>query len=420
LAALAALVMTLIASRLMRGPIILLPGLLLASLILVTSTDATHHWFSTIAILAALLVMMEGITFPRIAAVGALCGVAACYTQSNGAMATAAFVVYLVAHASRQNEMPSKVAWPKSLLLCGVAVAVFAAANLYFIQAAGLRMWLYCLVVYPLRYYSAQPNNNWRVLIEGFPPHPSLITWVVFSFVYVTVPMVYVVFFAGSRKLSKKEGAERLDLLLLVAITGVAMFLSVVLAPSVKRLVTVSPPAMILLAWLLNRPGKAVAGFKILLASAGFALAIAVPVHLQMRSLFYLDLPAGRAALFDPDLYVEYRWLLENTHPGEYFFGLPLFYSPFHMQNPAPVLDFWPSDYTRPWQVAALVDALESHQVSMLVLRRTNDFLWARGSPSDHLEPLRVYVSQNYRLAKTFPTRDEVWLRVDAPAPNQR
>ena len=43
LAALAALVMTLIASRLMRGPIILLPGLLLASLILVTSTDATHH-----------------------------------------------------------------------------------------------------------------------------------------------------------------------------------------------------------------------------------------------------------------------------------------------------------------------------------------------------------------------------------------
>jgi hypothetical protein len=59
LAALAALLMTLITSRLMRGAIIALPGLLLASFILLASTDATHHWFSTIAILAALLVMMD-------------------------------------------------------------------------------------------------------------------------------------------------------------------------------------------------------------------------------------------------------------------------------------------------------------------------------------------------------------------------
>jgi hypothetical protein len=416
LAAVAAFLMTLIASRLMRGAVILLPGVLLAGLILPASTDATHHWFSTIAILAALLVIMDGNTLPRIALAGALAGVAACFTQSKGAMAIAAFVVYLAAYAKRHDETPSSDGWRKSLILCGAAMGVFAAVNIYFVQAAGLRMWLYCLVVYPLRYYSSQPINNWRVLIDGFPPHPSLITWVVLFFVYVTVPLVYVVFFAGSRKLSKKEGVERWGLLLLVAITGVAMFLTVVSAPSLKRLGTVSPPAMILLAWLLNQPGKAVAGFKILLASVAFALAIAVPVHLQMRSQFHLDLPAGRAALFDPDLYVEYRWLLEHTHPGEYFFGLPLFYSAFHMQNPAPILDFHASDYTRPWQVAALVEALQRRQVPMLVLRRTHDFLWAEGSPSDHLEPLRVYVSQNYRLARTFQTGDEVWLRIQAPA----
>jgi hypothetical protein len=175
---------------------------------------------------------------------------------------------------------------------------------------------------------------------------------------------------------------------------------------------------MILFAWLLNRPGKAASHLKILFASAAFTLAIAMSVHLQIRPLFYLNFPAGRAALFDPDLYVEYRWLLANTHPGEYFFGLPLFYSPFHMRNPAPVLDFNASDYTRPWQVAALVEALRSHDVPMLVLRRTHDFLWAHGSSSDHLEPLRVYVSQNYRLTKTFQTGDEVWLRV--PAASQR
>jgi len=276
------------------------------------------------------------------------------------------------------------------------------------------------LIVYPLRYYPSPTINNWRVLIDGFPSHAGLITWAVFSFVYATVPLVYFVFLVGKRRLFKKDGGERRDKLQLVAMTGLAMFLAVASAPSLKRLATVSPPAMILLVWLLNRPGKAVAGFRVLLASTAVALAIAIPVHLQIRSPYYLNLPAGRAALFDPALYEEYHWLLENTYPGEYFFGLPPFYSAFHMLNPAPVADFHASDYTRPWQVAALIDALESRHVSLLVLRRTHDFLWAVGAPSDHLEPLRIYVSQNYRLTKTFPTGDEVWLRSGVAAADER
>jgi hypothetical protein len=420
LAALTALLMTLITSRLVRGAIIVLPGLLLASFILLASTDATHHWFSTIAILAALLVMMDGNTLPRVALAGALSGVAACFTQSKGAMAVTAFVVYLAAYANSRSEILPNGRWKKSLLLGGVAAGVFAAVNLYFIQAAGLRTWLYCLIVYPLRYYPSPTINNWRVLIDGFPSHAGLITWAVFSFVYATVPLVYFVFLIGKRRLLKEEGGERRDKLLLVAMTGLAMFLAVASSPSLKRLATVSPPAMILLAWLLNQPGKAVAGLRILLASTAVALAIAIPVHVQTRSPFYLNLPAGRAALFDPALYEEYRWLLGDTYPGEYFFGLTPFYTAFHMLNPAPVVDFHASDYTRPWQIAALIEALENHQVSMLVLRRTHDFLWAAGSPSDHLEPLRIYVSRNYRLTKTFLTGDEVWLRIRAPAASCR
>jgi hypothetical protein len=251
--------------------------------------------------------------------------------------------------------------------------------------------------------------------MHGFPSHAGATAWVVFPFVYATVPLVYIVFVAATRQRWKRDGGERWDKLQLVAIIGFAMFLAVASSPSLKRLATVSPPAMILLAWLLNQPGKVVTGLRILIGSAAVTLAIAIPVHLQTRSPSYLNLPAGRAALIDPALFAEYHWLLGNTHPGEYFFGLPPFYFAFHMQNPAPVVDFHASDYSRPWQVAALVDALESHQVSMLVLRRTHNFLWAEGSPSDHLEPLRVYVSQNYRLTKTFSTGDEVWLRIGAP-----
>jgi hypothetical protein len=287
---------------------------------------------------------------------------------------------------------------------------------MYFIQAAGLGTWFYCLIVYPLRYYSSPTINNWRVLIYGFPSHAGPIPWVIFPFVYATVPLVYFVFVAATRQRWKKDGGERWDQLLLLAITGFAIFLAVSSAPSIKRLATVSPPAMILLTWLLIQPGKVVAGLRILLGSTAVALAIAMPVHVQTRKLAYLHLPAGRAAFFDPDLYAEYRWFLENTRPDEYSFCLAPLYYAFHLRNPAAIEAFQPSDYTRPWQVTALVEALESRQVRMLVLRRTQDFLWAESSPSDHLEPLRAYVSRNYQLSKTFPTGDEVWLRVRAPA----
>jgi hypothetical protein len=172
---------------------------------------------------------------------------------------------------------------------------------------------------------------------------------------------------------------------------------------------------MILLAWMLQQPGKVVAGLRILLGSGAVALATMIPARVQMRSPAYLNLPAGKAAFFDPDLCAVYRWMLANTHPGEYFFGLPPLYSAFHLRNPAAIEGFHASDYTRPQQITALVEALDQHQVPMLVLRRSSEYLWVTGSPTDHLGPLRAYVSKNYRLTKTFPTGDEIWLRIEAP-----
>src|ERR1700744_228048 len=119
LAALAAFLLTLIASRCMKGPIIAWPGLLLAGLVLTICTDATHHWFSTVAILAALLVLMDGFSVRRVAVAGALCGIAACFTQSKGAAALAAFVVYLLFAAARTQAGDSGKRWQR----CSILVA---------------------------------------------------------------------------------------------------------------------------------------------------------------------------------------------------------------------------------------------------------------------------------------------------------
>lgn len=412
LAGITALLMTLIASRLMRGAIVALPALLLTGFMLMTSMEATHHWFSTIAILTATLMLLNGATLPRVAAAGAWCGIAACFTQSKGALAVVAFAAYLVWEGGRSGTRDNQ-RWQKCLLLCGMAAAVFAAVNTYYVWAAGMRQWLFCIVEFPLRYYGSVPINNWRVLLHDVRWHGGLTRWAAMPFIYATVPLVYVVFLAVGRRRTDGAAAESSGRLLLVAMAGIAMFLAIASSPSLKRLATVSPPAMILLAWLLDQPGRVVHGLKVVLAGAALTLAIAMPLHIQARWHGYLDLPSGRAALLDPELYEEYDWLLHNTQPGLYLFGLPPLNYAFHTLNPAAIEGYDTTDYTRPEQVAALVGALDRHRVPLLVIRQSRDLLRATGAPSDHLGPLRAYVADNYQLVKTFPIGDDVWQRIE-------
>ena len=419
LAALAAFLTTLIASHVLRGAAMALPGLFLAGFILPVSADATHHWFSTVAVLAALLVLLDGTTLPRVAAAGALCGVAACFTQTKGAMALAAFVLYLEVFCKEPGAAPAADRWRKILALGAAAAAVFLAVNAHYVLAAGFQRWLFCLIVFPLRYYPAPMLNNWRVVFFDFQAHWGPAAWACLLFVYATVPWVYAAFGAGWRKW-KKESGEQWSKLLLVALTGFAIFLSVASSPSAKRLGSLSLPAMILLAWFLQRAGKAAAASRILLAGAAAVLAVAGPVRTQIQRAPWLDLPGGRAAIAAPDLYTEYSWLLENTHPGEYSFGLPPLYSAFHLLNPAAIEGLAASEYTRPEQVTALVDALESHQVPLLILPHPEKYFWVNAVPGDSLGPLRDYVRRNYRLTKTFATGDEVWARINPTQSGRR
>jgi hypothetical protein len=276
-----------------------------------------------------------------------------------------------------------------------------------------LKQWLFCLVEFPLRYYASPPINNWRVLMFDFRWHTGLVRWVSFPLVYATVTLPYIAYFVAARRRSDTLTHDNSRNLRLIAIVGVAMLLAVVPSPSVKRLATVSPPAIILVAWLLDRRGKAARRFTVLLASAALTLALAVPLHIQSRWHASLSLPAGRSAFLDPALYEEYQWLLRNTHPGQYFFGLPPLYYAFHLRNPAAIEGYDASEYSRPQQVIALVEAFDKHPVPLLVIRQSSELLRRRNSPTDHLEPFRAYLTSNYQLTNSFATGDDVWQRID-------
>jgi hypothetical protein len=412
LAAATVVVMTLAARRLMSGANLALPGLFFTGFILLESLDATHHWFSTLTAIVAMLVLLDGITLSRVAAVGALCGITASFTQTKGATVVAGFVAYLIWKMHRQ-VMPAGECWRKCLLLCGMAAAVFSAGNAYFVRAAGLREWFFCVVVYPLRYYSSPVINNWRILGHEFWWSQGVSRWIAFPFVYATVPFLYIIFVLVMLRRSRDEPGKPWDLLFLVALTGFAMFLAVASSPSIKRLSSVSPPAMILLAWLVSMPGKTTNRLKTALGALAVAAAIAAPVLAQTQWHATLDFPGGRTAFRDPGQAEEYRWALKHTHPGQFFFGMSPLYIPLRLQNPAAIVGFDPSDYTRPEQVLALIHAIESHFVPMMILPSSRKYPLLTGAPSDHLRPFWEYLRRNYRRTRTFKDGDEVWERID-------
>ena len=94
MAAMITLWVTWCARRLVYGDLALLPGLLVTGFVLSGSFDATHHWFSTLFVMAAVAVLFDGASSRRVLAAGTLCGIAASFTQSKGAGAVLALLIY--------------------------------------------------------------------------------------------------------------------------------------------------------------------------------------------------------------------------------------------------------------------------------------------------------------------------------------
>ena len=141
-------------------------------------------------------------------------------------------------------------------------------------------------------------------------------------------------------------------------------------------------------------------------------MAFGTAVRTQTRWHAYLNLPVGRTAFDDSGRHEEYGYVLGRTHPGQLLFGTPPVLFAFGLQNPAPIDVFVPAEYTRPEQVDATIQALERYRVPMLMLNRQMYEQFVAVSASDHLDPLRAYLLQNYRLTMRFQTDDELWERL--------
>ena len=414
LASIAVLLMTLAARKVLRDNFIALPAALTSGFVLFGGLDASHHWFSGLIALIAMLILFEGSQDWRVALAGALCGVVASFTQSKGATVTAGFLVYLLWQSLHEKQKISLL-WRRAILLCGAALIVFLAINGPYIAALGIKEWIKWVVIFPLRYYPTLPAQTWRSPLDDFRYQTGFIRWICIPFVYLTIPLVYLAFLRVMHRRRRSEPDEPWNQLLLLAITGLALFLTVAPCLSVMRVSCASLPGMVLLGWFLNRwgrKGRIAAGA---LAALSLAIAVYLPLRNQTMHWHYLDLPAGRTAILDPNRYELYRWMAENTHPGQMYFGMGPLALPLWLQTPAPISAPIPYEYDRPEHIAASIAAIEKNRVPLLLLKPYRYLAGTWGYTDEHLRPFQAYVDQHYRYVKTFPAGFEVWERRDSP-----
>ena len=197
---------------------------------------------------------------------------------------------------------------------------------------------------------------------------------------------------------------------MLVNIFGLSMLLTVASAATLSRLYTVALPALILLVWFLDSPLRLERFLLRGLWVGVIVLAVIKPLVTQMRWRGELDLPTGRTAFFNPALYDKANWMLGRTRPSDYFFGDQLLNFALKLQNPGRVAFITPTDYTRPEEVADLMQGLEQHQVRFVSWYQGLDDVPV-GPDADHLGPLRQYLKEHYFLANTFSDGNEMWER---------
>jgi hypothetical protein len=135
-----------ISRKLMRPSLALLPS----AIFLVSARgflcDATHHWYSVLAAMAGIAVLLEKRTLGRIAVAGMLCGLSASFTQTRGLTATVGFALFLLWESRQRGEGWGRLLKNEIWLLAG-CFSAFLAVNSYFILEAGPERYFWCTVV---------------------------------------------------------------------------------------------------------------------------------------------------------------------------------------------------------------------------------------------------------------------------------
>lgn len=412
--------MVVISRNVIPGKAAYLPAALFLVIPFRSQLDPAHHWFSTLAMMAALALVVEKITVLRFAGAGALCGLAMCFTQSTGLPGVLALALYLLWLAKTHRQ--SWLDFRKSQLFLwssfSVVVVVF---NAYFVFEAGLRTFLNDTVVFGLRYWSSEKWNRMSVYMTDMPTfHPwyKFPALAIYLSVYLLTPLIYILFLVRYRQQKANRPSEQWDRLVLIAIVGTMLFLGVAAAPGWLRLCVVAPFGLILFVWFLITPGRSPSLRTTIAWMIVVVIALGECGERQMGWRRQVRVPIGRVIVFNRIEYKQIRYLIDHTKPGDYFFGNVKMNFLLSLRDPSPIPYVTTTDYTRPQQVLETIQGLEHFPVKYVFWWSGYDLPPEVSDTTNHLAPLRAYLVSHYQLVKSLDYGNYTfWRKRNAPLP---
>jgi len=407
-----------IAKKVMRPSLALLPSAIFLVGVYKNRLDPTHHWYSLLTVTAAIAVLIERRTPARIAAAGFFCGLTVFFTQSRGLAAVIGLGVFLW-WESRQKREPWRGLLKREAWLVAGFITTLIAVNAYFVWQAGLARFLWCTVFFGIKYYPKSTDNSFLVVTQTLPSFLSLrhflfglVHWL---FLYAVIPFTYLLFFARYWRECGKKPTEFWARPMLLAVVGSFMLLGVAPSPSLTRMASSALPGFILLGWFIDSPGKLARTIVGVLVVGILLLVPHAVATEQFKEKHILTTRPGKLAVTDPVSYEELVWIKEHTRPAEYFYDMAFvdagesFY--LNLRNPTSLPFVTNDGYTTPEQVAEVVRSLKQREVRYILL--VSPLGTGQNGKDDHLGPLRDYIRSRYWSVKDFANSDEIWEKKD-------
>jgi hypothetical protein len=400
-----------LANQVLESGQALLATLLYLVLIFSKALNATHHWFSILAVMCAVLILMRQNTRPRILLSGALLGLAAFFTQTHGLAAALGVAAFLACEPIYAKKIWRTLPANSVLLILGFALSALA-LNAHFIASAGARRLWYEQVVYVSRY----APRLWAIPNLGLPALPTWHTMplvVQQVFVYLMLPVVYALTFL--RLLYKSNHPAAWDCRrkpLLLSLVGISLLFEVAISANWLRIYAVSMPGIILLIWSMQKLGKP-RRYMIVALWCGIAfLALRQVWARQHQQYIACELPAGRTATL-PQTCDELLWIARHTKPGDFFFQAdwPGMYVPLALRNPLYLDAVGTNQQTRPEDIDLAIRQLEERKVRYVLWSKRLDNSEFSRDAANPLVPLKAYLLSRYVLVEDFPGPEELWQR---------
>ena len=387
-----------------RGPAMLSAALFLV-LLYGKPLNATHHWFSLLAVMCAVWLAMAKAGARWLVAIGALLGLASFFTQTRGLVVLFAFLAFHLWEDARAKSPWKNILRNQALLVLGFAAVLLLLSAPFLAFAGPAQLWYFQFTY--VRQYLAHGMDQLPLGLPGplaWRTLPRLSQYLVF---YALPLVVYPVTLWQCWR-ARGDSAPVWRNLSLLSLTGLFLFAEAVLSLNWLRLFAVSMPAVILLLWIISRAANICRCVFAALWIATFVITVAGTASRQIHQPTIAHLPGGAVAT-TPETAAKLEWIAQHTQPGEFFFqaGWPGVYLPLELRNPAYVDVILPANETRPEDIASTVQRLDQKQVSYVLWPARLD-QQVPGS-ADNVTPLRNWLRLHYTRIHTFPDGDVLW-----------